>query len=200
MLFIWSCIDDLYGCLSVQVLRSASISNKPLLISNLLLLAPAALANIGSGIYHNYVHTSQYSELTTDIENMHRGLTALCLEKSLNLGHCSTFCFSAGSASRSCVYVICDRMSSGSPFLTKQIPQLHFFFLPHGISDRLSWVCQLSYNAYFLQSWMCALVYLCVGVYSPQASRSNVIVFNALFTYPWAKHICAVIDLACFGR
>ena len=130
MLFIWSCIDDLYGCLSVQVLRSASISNKPLLISNLLLLAPAALANIGSGIYHNYVHTSQYSELTTDIENMHRGLTALCLEKSLNLGHCSTFCFSAGSASRSCVYVICDRMSSSSPFLTKQIPQLHFFFYP----------------------------------------------------------------------
>lgn len=40
----------------------SSISNKLLLISNLLLLAPAACANIGSGICHNYVHTLEYSE------------------------------------------------------------------------------------------------------------------------------------------
>lgn len=58
----------------------------------------------------------------------------------------------------------------------------------------------LSYNGYFLQSWMCAPVHLCVGVYSPQACRSNAIVFNALFTYPWAKHIHKVIDLACFEQ
>lgn len=45
-------------------------------------------------------------------------------------------------------------------------------------------MCHLSYNDYFLQSWMCVSMHLCVGVYSPQASRSNVIAFNALFTYP----------------
>ena len=172
MLFIWSCIDDLYGCLSVQVLRSASISNKPLLISNLLLLAPAALANIGSGIYHNYVHTSQYSELTTDIENMHRGLTALCLEKSLNLGHCSTFCFSAGSASRSCVYVICDRMSSGSPFLTKQRPQLLFFFFTPWNFRQV--VLNVSIELQCLLSPeldVCACVSVCGCLFSPGQSE-----------------------------
>lgn len=57
VLFTRSGIGDLYGCLSVQVLESTPVSNKPPLISNLLLLGLAALANIGRGICRNYVHT-----------------------------------------------------------------------------------------------------------------------------------------------
>lgn len=47
-------------------------------------------------------------------------------------------------------------------------------------------MCHSSYNGYFLQSSMCVYlcICVCVGVHSPQASRGNVIVFNALLTYP----------------
>lgn len=45
-------------------------------------------------------------------------------------------------------------------------------------------MCHLWYNGYFLESWMCVSLHLCVGVYSPQARQGNVIVFNTLFTYP----------------
>lgn len=65
VLFTWSGINDLYGCLLVQVLMSDSISNK--LISNLLLLALAALTNIGRGICTHF----QIQHTNTDIPKIH---------------------------------------------------------------------------------------------------------------------------------
>lgn len=165
-------MNDLYGCLSVQVLKSGPISNKPLLISNLLLLALAAFANTGRGFCHNYVHPLEYSTQKTQISKTSN--------LSLKSWTVEPFLFSADMIIRN--YFICNPTVIFQMVGKKDLS--YFFFFDFGIFDRLFQIrepeirCHLSYNGYFLQTWMC------VGVYSPQASWVNVIVFNALLTYP----------------
>lgn len=65
--FCWSSMNNLYGCLSATGPQKDSISNKPLLISNLLLLPLGPLANTGWGICRNYVHTFKHGGKITQI-------------------------------------------------------------------------------------------------------------------------------------
>ena len=95
---------------------------------------------------------------------------------------------------------------SRSPFPTKQIPQGHFFS-SCGISTLVvlckgikKWDVSSELQCLLLpEQDVCVSVHLCVGVYSPQASWGNVIVFNSLFAYPWAKHIHGCYWLSCLG-
>lgn len=111
-------MNDLYGCLSVQVLKSGPISNKPLLISNLLLLALAAFANTGRGFCHNYVHTLEYSTQKTQISKTSN--------LSLKSWTVEPFLFSADMIIRN--YVICNPTVIFQMVGEKDLSYFFFFF------------------------------------------------------------------------
>lgn len=94
--------------------------------------------------------------------------------------------FTAGTVRGSSVFVICDEMSSSSPCPNKTDTSATFSVLRNLRQVVLNKGTKKLDVAFELQ-WLLSpelVVHLCVGVYSPQASRSNAIVFNALFTYP----------------